>query len=99
MIQHAEKRANDAAASPFVERSGREDEKDCPYPGHRADRNIEAGTPVDPIQPRILIDPAFHLADGLRRVALIACDKEGLCQPRQMLLSVQLVNSLRIGLI
>src|SRR5580658_9550763 len=68
-----------------------------PHPRQAADGDFQAGLPIDADSGGILIDPGQHLGDSFRRESFVAGEQPGFGQPRQMLLTVELVNDFGIA--
>src|ERR1019366_9222192 len=64
---------------------------------NRPDTNFQTGLPIDAAAGRVLIDPAIELGHRLAGVALVSGQEICLGQPRQVLVTVQLVDDLGIA--
>ena len=61
-----------------------------PRPGQAAERRLEGAGPIDAAQERVLIHPAFQLAERFVQELPPAAQQKGLGQQRQMLMAIQL---------
>src|SRR5438046_2253288 len=97
MIKLSKERLADAPQACFIQRLRWKKKKDRPHPRNRAKTDFKARLPIDAAALWILVHPAFDLSEGFACIGLIAGQKERFRQPRQVLMTIELVNHLRIG--